>query len=397
MMLKSARQSASNRRLFFNQNAHRDSCSQRITLAGGLYDADSAPRCWRSSIRRPGGITFVRSDVEFSTVRTYCCVTDCYARITTLHDRELQTRLESRLGTVHARQRLGIETDHERQVFTGNFSFFHLENWYSVHSLIRNSLKLVGLYARAARNALDIEVVENVIRVPDLPQSFCGLRILHLSDLHLDMSDAIAHTINERVRTVEYDLCVWTGDYRYRTYGDFEAVLQSVRNLRNNLTGPVYAVLGNHDSVKMVPEFEDADIRMLMNESVVIERDGAVLYLAGIDDAHFFGVGNIEKALSAVSDRATTILLSHTPEIYRLASHAGIDLLLCGHTHGGQICLPGGIPLTLDARIPRRFGRGNWRFGAMQGYTSRGAGSSIVDVRLNCRPEITVHELRSDQ
>jgi predicted MPP superfamily phosphohydrolase len=211
------------------------------------------------------------------------------------------------------------------------------------------------------------------------------------------MSAAITHAIIERVRDVEYDLCVWTGDYRYRTYGDFDAVLQSMRNLRSNLTGPVYAVLGNHDSVKMVPEFEDADIRMLMNESVVIERDGARVHLAGIDDAHFFGVGNVEKALGAVPDGAVTILLSHTPEVYRLAGHAGIDLLLCGHTHGGQICLPGGIPVTLDARIPRHMGRGNWRFGAMQGYTSRGAGSSVVGVRLNCRPEITVHELRGAQ
>jgi predicted MPP superfamily phosphohydrolase len=314
-----------------------------------------------------------------------------------LHERELQARLEQRLGVVHARQRLGIESDHEAQVFGGGFSFFHLENWYSAHSLIKNTLKVTGLYNRAARNALNIELVENHVRIPALPAVFKGLRILHLSDLHLDMSEQITHAIIECVREAEYDLCVWTGDYRYRTYGSFEQVLQSARNLRGNLSGPVYAVLGNHDSVKMVPEFEDAEIRMLMNESVVIARDGESLHLAGIDDAHFFGVGNIEKALAAVPDGAPAILLSHTPEVYRLAAHAGIALLLCGHTHGGQICLPGGIPLTLDARIPRHLGRGSWQFGAMHGYTSRGAGSSVVDARLNCRPEVTVHELHGPQ
>jgi predicted MPP superfamily phosphohydrolase len=85
--------------------------------------------------------------------------------------------------------------------------------------------------------------------------------------------------------------------------------------------------------------------------------------------------------------------LSHTPEVYRQAAHAGYDAFLCGHTHGGQICLPGGIPLTLDARCPRRLGRGAWRHQSMQGYTSAGAGTSIVNLRFNCPPEITLHTL----
>lgn len=67
--------------------------------------------------------------------------------------------------------------------------------------------------------------------------------------------------------------------------------------------------------------------------------------------------------------------------------------MLCGHTHGGQICLPGGMPLTYNARCPRQLGRGPWRWGEMQGYTSPGAGSCVVPVRFNCQPEITVHRL----
>ena len=87
------------------------------------------------------------------------------------------------------------------------------------------------------------------------------------------------------------------------------------------------------------------------------------------------------------------MLLSHTPEIYRHAAHAGFDLLLAGHTHGGQICLPGSIPLTLDSRLPRRMGSGLWKYQRMVGYTSVGVGSSIVAIRLNCLPEITLHHL----
>ncbi|MFZ2392178.1 metallophosphoesterase, partial [Rhodoferax sp.] len=98
-------------------------------------------------------------------------------------------------------------------------------------------------------------------------------------------------------------------------------------------------------------------IRMLLNECETIERNGQRIYLAGIDDAHFFRVDNIEKAASQIPDGGFSILLSHTPEIYRQAAHAGFSLLLSGHTHGGQICLPGSIPITLDSVLPRRMGQ----------------------------------------
>jgi hypothetical protein len=86
--------------------------------------------------------------------------------------------------------------------------------------------------------------------------------------------------------------------------------------------------------------------------------------------------------------------LAHSPEPYRLAAHAGFDLMLSGHTHGGQICLPGGIALMTNADCPRRFCKGAWRYHTMQGYTSVGSGSSVVGVRFNCPPEMTLHQLR---
>ena len=101
---------------------------------------------------------------------------------------------------------------------------------------------------------------------------------------------------------------------------------------------------------------------------------------------------NIEKAAAATHDEFS-ILISHTPEVYRQAAHADFNLLLSGHTHGGQICLPGGIPITLDSILPRSMGSGAWKYHDMIGYTSVGAGSSIVPVRFNCPPEITLHHL----
>ena len=136
-------------------------------------------------------------------------------------------------------------------------------------------------------------------------------------------------------------------------------------------------------------------IRMLLNESETIERSDQRIHLAGIDDAHFYRADNIEKAATGIPSAEFSILLSHTPEIYRQAALAEFDLLLSGHTHGGQICLPGGIPITLDSVLPRYMGSGAWKYRNLIGYTSVGAGSSIVPVRFNCPPEITLHRLQS--
>jgi hypothetical protein len=133
---------------------------------------------------------------------------------------------------------------------------------------------------------------------------------------------------------------------------------------------------------------------MLLNECELIARDDQRIFLAGVDDAHFYRMDNIEKAVAEIPEGAFSILLSHTPEIYRQAAHAHFRLMLSGHTHGGQLCLPGSIPIMLEAVLPRGMGAGAWQYHGMTGYTSVGAGTSVVPVRLNCPPEITLHRLR---
>ncbi len=308
-------------------------------------------------------------------------------------DKEILLKLEQRLGRLHARQRLGIETDHEAQIFGQSLNFFNIENWYSAHSVIRNVLKLTGLYWRGRGNAARVLVRHNDVRFETLPPAFDGFTILHISDMHVDMNAIAMRRIIELVGDLRYDLCVLTGDYRGKTFGPFQATLDGVALVRAHLKGPVYGVLGNHDTIQMIPGLEAAGIKMLLNECAVIVRGDQRIYLAGIDDAHYFRVDNIEKAGSEIPDGEFSILLSHTPEIYRQAAHAEFNLMLSGHTHGGQICLPGSIPVTLDSVLPRRFGAGAWRYHNMIGYTSVGAGSSIVPVRFNCPPEITLHHL----
>ncbi len=309
-------------------------------------------------------------------------------------DEDIIGRLEQRLGRLYARQRLGIEDDREGRVFGQGINYFHPENWYFSPAVIRGALKLSGLYGRARRNAEDVQVRRHDIVMPELPAAFDGFTILQISDLHVDMNEGAMRRLDALLPDLRYDLCVLTGDYRGKTFGPYDATIEGMARMRAHIAGPVYAVLGNHDTIRMVPALEAMGIRMLLNETLPLVRGAQRLHLAGIDDAHYYRVDNIEKAASPIPDGEFSILLSHTPEIYRQAAHAGFDLMLSGHTHGGQICLPGAIPITLDATLPRRMGSGAWRYRRMVGYTSVGVGSCIVAVRINCPPEITLHRLR---
>ena len=277
-----------------------------------------------------------------------------------------------------------MEREHEVQAFGQGLSFLHLENMPVMQAIIELALRMTGTYRRGLANAAKVQLRHNTIRLANLPSAFDGFTILHLSDLHADLSGPAMRRAAELAEGLKYDLCVLTGDYRGRTHGDCRPCLEAVARLREALTGDVHAVLGNHDSITMVPDMEALGIRVLLNECVVIERDGASIYLAGVDDAHFFRADNIEKAAAEIPPGCISVLLSHTPEIYRQAAHAGFSLMLSGHTHGGQICLPGGVPILLEADLPRAFAAGAWRHAGMAGYTSVGTGPR------SCRRDSTV-------
>jgi predicted MPP superfamily phosphohydrolase len=305
--------------------------------------------------------------------------------------------LAKRIGVEHVERRLQVEADHEAQLFGQGLIFFNLENWFSAPWVISCALKLIGLYSRALRNADQIIIKRNVLQFSNLPQAFDNFTILHLSDLHVDISEGAMRRLISIIGELQYDICVLTGDYRGKTYGPFQESLKGINELRAKLKGPLYGVLGNHDSIHMTPSLEGMGIRILFNECEIISRDDAQIYLAGVDDAHFYRADDIKKAASQIPSGGFSVLLSHTPEIYDVAAKSNFDLMLSGHTHGGQLCLPGGLPIKLEARLPRKMGAGLWHHRGMAGYTSVGAGTSLLPVRLNCPPEITLHTLRRRQ
>lgn len=264
---------------------------------------------------------------------------------------------------------------------------------------IRIALACSGQLKRAREQARNPQIVERDILLPTLPQAFDGFRILHLTDFHFDYTPGLVDRLAELLKPLEFDICVLTGDYRGEDFGPYEESVRDLERLRPVLGQEVYGILGNHDCIELMLHFPTLGIHGLLNDSVWLERDGARLLLAGIDDPHWYQTHDFAPIRPRLAETDCSILLAHSPEIFREAAAEGFDVMLCGHTHGGQICLPGGFPLVahLPCSTPRALIHGTWREGAMQGYTSRGAGTSSVDCRLNCRGEITLHTLRCNR
>src|SRR6478735_5292827 len=238
-----------------------------------------------------------RSDLQRMKPKTAIALLSLQAifHLDSLVIQNIDERLERRLGRLHARLRLGIEADHEAQIFGQGINYFHIENLPPSHVAIRLFLKLAGFYGRGQRNAARIELRRHDVTSPLIPEAFDGFAILHLSDLHVEMSEAAMMRLVAMLPSMDYDICVLTGDYRAQTFGSYEPALAGIAQLCSALKRPIYGVLGNHDTIRMVPGLEDMGIQMLLNENLAIER-GNQRIMAGIDDAHFYRVDNIEKA-----------------------------------------------------------------------------------------------------
>jgi len=202
-------------------------------------------------------------------------------------------------------------------------------------------------------------------------------------------------SLREKIAGLRFDLCLLTGDFRFLTFYDYEKAMVDLKGLVGSLRCEhgILGILGNHDFIEMVPLLETMGIRLLLNEAVSIQREDEAIWIAGTDDCHFYQVDNLPKALGEIPSNGFKVLMAHSPELLDEAEQAGVNYYLSGHTHGGQICLPGGIPLLTNAHCPRKFVSGPWQYGKMKGYTSRGTGSSGLAVRYFCPPEITLHRL----
>src|SRR5258708_264712 len=258
-------------------------------------------------------------------------------------------------------------------------------------------LRVSGLHARGRRNALDLRRTEIEIAVAGLPAAFDGYRILHVSDTHLDVFPELVNSARRLLAGLEVDLLAVTGDvHGYHPAPVSHSVALLVEALGDvGVRGPRLAVLGNHDAVEMVPALEAAGFDVLVNRSLVLERGGEQLRVTGLDDVHYFYTDAARSALDA-HEGECRIALVHSAEMADVADRAGYVLYLCGHTHGGQICLPGGRPIVSQLTRCRHAAVGLWRQGGMTGYTSARLGVSPPAGRFNSRGESAVVTLRRE-
>jgi uncharacterized protein len=263
--------------------------------------------------------------------------------------------------------------------------------------------RLAALLRAALLEPRQVQITHLPVRIPKLPPEFHGFRIVQISDVHHSsfLGEAEIAAAARRANELRPDLTVLTGDYVSHSVNYIPGCARALGHLKAPLG--VYAVLGNHDhwtdGELMARTLTSEGIRVLSNENVSLRRGPAALRLAGVDDI-MAGRDDLRSALAGTSRDEARILLSHNPAIIREAARAGVDLVLSGHTHGGQINwkLLTRRQDTAFARWlhrpSRRFMRGYAALGATQLYVNRGLGTVVVPLRYGCPPEITLIELQ---
>jgi predicted MPP superfamily phosphohydrolase len=275
-------------------------------------------------------------------------------------------------------------------------SFFRRHEKRYITPVIKFGLKTLGVYRSGEQQARKPVVSHVELHFADLPRSFDGFRLVHLSDLHIDGVDGLTEALAPVLESIDADLCVMSGDYRFEDEGPCEEIYRRMRTLLPAMAAPhgTYGILGNHDEAAIAFQLEALGIRMLINEAVEIRHGGESVWLAGLDDDFDYKCDDLPSALANVPPRAFKILLAHSPDLHDRAATRGVHLYLCGHTHGGQVRIPYIGALRSNAKSPRRYTYGHWIHRGMHGYTSGGIGCASLPVRLNCPPEVVVLTLR---
>jgi predicted MPP superfamily phosphohydrolase len=296
--------------------------------------------------------------------------------------------------TIWAANRFWMETENMKTKKYGGKSHHH---WYSLllmTKLFKTFLHLTGRYKKGFHNARNIELRELDLRFSNLPSKFESFTILHLSDLHFGCIPDIEDIILKQLNNQEVDICVITGDYLNGLHVPINNTIESLRKITKGIRTRYgfLGILGNHDTCHMVTPMEDLGIRMLINENYRIHKEGDYIQFIGTDDVHYYYTDQAMHAMeNAVSD--FSIALVHSPELFDMAAEMGVDLYLCGHTHGGQVCLPGGIPVIKHLNRGKDFYSGHWHYHNLQGVTSCGVGTSGIPVRFNTRGELLILKL----
>jgi predicted MPP superfamily phosphohydrolase len=248
----------------------------------------------------------------------------------------------------------------------------------------------------AHNDVYDIEVTRHEIIIDDLPEVFDGYRIAFLTDTHVApiMRLAFYREVVAQVTRFDPDVVLLGGDFV--TWHRHIPLMAELLLTDLHAHDGVFAVLGNHDywagAEEVMAAMRAKGVRFLINRSVTIERGGEALPIVGIDEM-YRGEPDPERAFANVDPARPCIALSHHPDIIDLVRGRRIDLMLCGHTHGGQIRFPFFGAVVVPSRHEAAYASGFHRVGNVLMYVSRGIGA-IPPLRILCRPEVATFILR---
>jgi len=240
-----------------------------------------------------------------------------------------------------------------------------------------------------------IEVSEHQIHVANLPQSFAGLRIVHITDIHHGLYLPLQAVLDavELSNRLEPDIVALTGDFITYSRSYIDPVAEVLGGVKARCG--VFATLGNHDfrvgADPITRALRRVGVDVLRNQNAVIRRGRDTLYVCGIEDLGY--KPDLTRAMRGVPEGAPVLLLSHHPGIIRKAARAGVSLVLSGHTHGGQFRLPVVGSIYGKPLDRTRFKAGLDAMGGTQIYVSRGIGTVVLPVRYRCPAEIPLFHL----
>ena len=248
-------------------------------------------------------------------------------------------------------------------------------------------------------------IIKNIsVNINNKNDGLDKIKIIHITDLHVKKFGCLERKLIDKINQLMPDILFVTGDFIKNNNG-IGACAEIFKRIKPRYG--IYGVLGNNDykkffvlqvdTDKLKKSLSDVGVKLLFNESYTVNIDGVHINILGIEDS-MYGKPDISNIINKDTNGYTNILLSHSPSVIKYLNGYKPDLILAGHTHGGQVRFPFieylWTPLPLNS--PRKYSRGLFEVNKTKMYVNQGIGTNLFPMRFLCPPEISIIKLSSN-